>query len=464
MKGKKVYMIAVCGIGMGSLAGYLREAGAEVSGSDDNIYPPMSTLLDSLGIEIKKGFAASNVPADADYIIVGNAVSKTNPEAQKISGSTIPYFSLPSFLEKNILPGKQSLVVAGTHGKTTTTSMLGWCLEAAGEDPSVLVGGVVKGWEKSYRHGNGRYFVIEGDEYDTAFFDKVPKFLHYMPYDLVLTGIEFDHADIYSDVEAIKIQFAKLVGLLPKEGKISAYGENDHLIQVLKKSGRTFTTYGFGEGLQWRGRNLTFNSEFTEFDIYKAGKKFLEVKAPFFGKQNVLNSLGVVSLLDSLGMKPALIKKGLETFPGVKRRQEVIARIKGITLIEDFAHHPTAVELTIEGIRLANPDSRIWALFEPRTNTSRRGFFQDQLPGSFKQADKVIIAKVFNEEKLKDGEALDAALVVKRIKATGKDASYIPDIDQIVDLVAREATKGDIVLIMSNGSFGGIYERLIKAI
>lgn len=462
MTDKKVYMLGICGIGMGSLAGYLSESGLSVSGSDQNIYPPMSDLLSSLKVKVRKGYDGSNVK-EADCYIVGNAISKDNPEVRELESKNKHFYSMPGYMEKFLLKNKHSLVVAGTHGKTTTTALLGWTMAWMGFDPSVFCGGIIKKWNKSYRRGKGDYFVLEGDEYDSAFFDKVPKFLHYLPKDIILTSIEFDHADIYESLEQIKEQFAKLIDMIPSDGNILAFGADENLKEVLRKKNRKAITYGMGENDLYRAEIVSASPDGFEFKVFKEGKEFILIKLPMLGKQNVVNALGVIGLLDRLSVPKARIKEGLETFPGVKRRGDILGKFGGITVVEDFAHHPTAIELTLEAFSMAYPQGRIWAVFEPRTNTSRRKFFEQRLENAFKDADKVVIAGVFNADQLGD-EALDAKGLADSMQKKGKDAYYVPEVKDIVSKLVSEAKRGDMIIIMSNGGFDNIYEKLTDAL
>ncbi len=464
MKDKKIYMMAICGMGMGSLAGYLKECGAAVKGSDENIYPPMSDFLGAKNIRVFKGYNENNLNDKYDAVIIGNAITRKNPEAQKLLNSDLKYYSMPGFIKKYLLKEKISIVVSGTHGKTTTASLLGWAVEFAGLDPSVFVGGIVNNWNKSYRKGSGKYFVLEGDEYDSSFFDKVPKFLHYNTHDLILTGIEFDHADIYGSLEQIKAEFTKLVKSIPKNGNIVAYGDDENVKEVISYAKCNVTTYGMSNENDYTLAEPEFKGSATCFDLLEKGKKIIRIESPLLGKQNIQNAMAVFILLSKLGLNDQKIIEGIKSFPGVKRRQEIVAKISNITIIDDFAHHPTAVSLTLEGFRLAYPDARIWAVFEPRTNTARRKYFQDELVNAFQSADKIIISDVFKKESLGVGEALDVEALIKSVNKDSNRARFVKRIENIVEIIVNESISGDIIVIMSNGGFGGIYSKLTDAL
>jgi UDP-N-acetylmuramate: L-alanyl-gamma-D-glutamyl-meso-diaminopimelate ligase len=460
---RRIHLIAVCGVAMSALAGILKERGYEVSGSDENVYPPISTLLERLGISIRQGFRRENLADHPDLVVVGNKVSRSNPEVEALLASGIPYVSLPQALAEFFIAARRSVVVAGTHGKTTSTAMLAWVLEAAGRDPSVMVGGDSLDFGGNYKLGNGACVVIEGDEYDTAFFDKGPKFLHYRPQALLLTAVEFDHADIYRDLEHVKAAFRQLVAILPAQAPLVVATDFPHARDVAKTH-TPLTTFGLGAA--WQAANLRDNGTHTVFDITHNGTMECSVRIQQPGGINARNALGVFIMARALGLKPAEILPGLASFRGVARRQEKVGEWRGITLIDDFAHHPTAVAGAIAALRLRYPRRRLWAVFEPRSNTSRRKVFQREYVQAFASADAVIIAGVFRKETdhvaesdLFSPEQLVADLIARRI-----NARTLADADAIKSALLDEVRSGDVILLMSNGSFGGLRQKLVDAL
>lgn len=437
-----VHLIAVCGTGMGSLAGLLKGKGFAVSGSDQNTYPPMSTELEALGIKLYTGFKPENLASKPDLVIVGNAVSKNNPEVEEMLRLNIPYLSMPQALGKYFLEGKQPIVIAGTHGKTTTSALLAHLLTELGADPSYLYGGISQGGEKNYRDAKGEHFVIEGDEYDTAFFDKGPKFLHYQPTYAIITSLEFDHADIYKDLDHLSSSFENFIKLLPKNGLLLACNLYPRLLELLKFSKAPVQTYGIA-GADWNLSDLK------------------NIKSPLAGRHNALNLLACFALLRHLRFSPEKIQKALSTFKGVKRRQEVRGTAGGIIVIDDFAHHPTAIRETISAIKEKYTGVPLWAVFEPRSNTSIRAIFQKEFSEAFKEADRVILADAFNTAKVKDGKILDVGKLVQDISAAGTPAQHISGVEAIVSELAKNLPDPSVVLIMSNGGFGGIHEKLL---
>lgn len=457
-----IHLIAICGTAMGTLAGMLKERGFTVSGSDDNVYPPMSDMLAKWGIPILKGFKPGNLNPKPDLVIVGNAVSKTNPEVEALLQSGIRYLSLPQALGEFFLEGKKSLVVAGTHGKTTTTSLLAWVLFDLGLDPSFLVGGIPQNFGASFRLGKGSDFVIEGDEYDTAFFDKGPKFWHYRPFQAILTGIEFDHADIYRDLAHLIQSFQKFVELIPKEGALFLCGDNENARALIPKAACLVTTYGLNPDNEVRAEKIAFGPEGVQFQLMVRGKNLGDFRSPLPGKHNLQNLLGVLALTLHRGLSLEKLQEAVSKFQSVKRRQEVRGVVNGITVIDDFAHHPTAVAETIEAICQRYPGRKIWAIFEPRSNTSRRAVFQKDFSKALALADEAIVAKVFMPEKVKDAPLLDEHQLVEDIRSEGTPVVGDLDVDQIVVEVASRANKGDVLLVMSNGGFGNIHQKLLE--
>jgi UDP-N-acetylmuramate: L-alanyl-gamma-D-glutamyl-meso-diaminopimelate ligase len=459
---KNIYLIAICGTGMASLAGLLKDAGFNVSGSDSNIYPPMSTLLERQGIEIKPGYRAENVPAGADLVIIGNAVSRDNPEAEAVLSAGLAYTSFPEALARFFLAGRKSLVVAGTHGKTTTTSLLSWVLHQAGQKPGFMVGGWLKNFDGNYRVPGGPFFVTEGDEYDTAFFDKGAKFLHYRPHGAILTGVEFDHADIFKDLDHMKSAFRKFVELIPEEGRLLVKFDDTHANDILHAIRCPVETYGLKEGADWRGANFRMQGGEGFFDLVHRGRHVGEVRLPMIGRHNAENAVAVAALAIGMGLGESEVCRAFLGFKGIRRRQDVVGEKNGVTVIDDFAHHPTAIDLTIEAVKEAFPGSRVWAVFEPRSATSRRNVFQSAFPASFRRADRVVIAGLFSPDAIAPENRLDPERVARDIRALGGQADYIPDVDAIVDFIAHGGQAGDVVLVMSSGGFGGIHQKLLE--
>lgn len=458
---KKIYIIAICGTGMASLAGLLKESGHKVTGSDANIYPPMSTLLAELDIPVKPGFKRENITQDIDLVIIGNAVSKSNEEVQAVLDSGIPYTSFPEALARFFLNGRKSLVVTGTHGKTTTTALLSWALHACGKNPGFMVGGWLKNFDRNYRISEGDYFVTEGDEYDTAFFDKGPKFLHYRPLAAILTGIEFDHADIYDDLDHFKSSFRKFVEIIDPEGFLLVNSADDNIKDILSHASCPVETYGLTASADWRGDAYRFESGMGCFTLSHKGREVGAIRLPMIGRHNVENTVAVAALAIRLGLPADEVCRSFSTFKGIKRRQEVVGEKNGVVVIDDFAHHPTAIGLTIEGVKEAYPEGRVWAVFEPRSATSRRKVFQEIFPPSFAAADEVIIARPYSQEKIPPEERLDPARLVKDIERSGGKGHYIPDIEDIVEYIAENIRAKDVVLVMSSGGFSGIHQKLL---
>jgi UDP-N-acetylmuramate: L-alanyl-gamma-D-glutamyl-meso-diaminopimelate ligase len=464
-----VHLIAACGVGMASLAGMLKEIGFRVTGSDANVYPPMSTQLSELGIPLRSPYEASNIPGDAELVVVGNAVSRDNPEAQEAERRGLPMLSMPQAIARFFLPGKDSVVVAGTHGKTTTTSLLAWCLYALGEDPSFLVGGVPRNFPVSYRLGSGPRFVIEGDEYDTAFFDKGPKFLHYNPRIVLLTSIEFDHADIYRDLSHVVESFRKLVRLVPPDGCLIANADYPEVVSVAGEAACPVLWYG-ADGAGDTGapgshavRDLAEDGGYTRFRLERDGASH-EFRIRLPGKHNAANAAAAAIALLHLGYGAGRVADALEGFDGVRRRQEIVGEFGGVLVIDDFAHHPTAVRETIAAVRSRYPGRRIVAAFEPRSNTSRRKVFQEEFAEGLAGADAVVVAGVFGAAKIPPGERLSPEELAAAVSAKGRIAVAIEDVDRIVSWIREITSPGDLVLVMSNGGFGGIQGKLAQAL
>ncbi len=451
---------------MASLAGMLKQRGFQVTGSDAAAYPPMSDFLAELGIPVAQPFDARNLEPAPDLVVVGNAISRGNLELEHILDQRIPFCSLPQLLHEEFLRGKEVLVVAGTHGKTTTTSMLAWIFHTAGMQSSFLIGGIAENFGSSFHLSEGKYFIIEGDEYDTAFFDKGPKFLHYFPDAVILTSVEFDHADIYKDLDAVETAFKRLVNLIPRRGRIIAFdgvageaAESASLERCLSKVFCPVERYGSGARSNWRISNLRFEAERTSWSMYD-GRSWTDFEFPLAGEYNVWNATAAAALAADYGISKAEIAAALKTFKSVKRRLEIRAQVNGITIIDDFAHHPTAIASTLKALRARYAGARLWAILEPRSNTLRRRVLQKDLARSLAVADKVVVAGVFRSETLPENECLDLLELAGDIQKHGSCARLSSDADEIVQTVAPEMRNGDVVAILSNGGFGGIYEKL----
>ncbi len=463
-----IHLIGICGTAMASLAGMLQERGFRVTGSDAASYPPMSTFLETLGIPVAQPFAEANLDPRPDLVVIGNALSRGNVELERVLDQRIPFCSLPQILHDEFLVGKDVLVVAGTHGKTTTTSMLAWIFETAALHPSFLIGGIAENFGRSFGLGQGQHFILEGDEYDTAFFDKGPKLLHYFPDSVILTSVEFDHADIYKDLEAVETAFKRLVNLVPRRGRIIAFdsretaGENQsaNLDRCLQKAFCPVERYGLSDRANWRIANLNLAEEKTSWSIFRDQKPWADFNFPLGGEYNVWNATAAAALAAHYQISKDVIAQALQTFRSVKRRLEVKAQIDGITIIDDFAHHPTAIAQTIRALRSRYPQSRLWVVLEPRSNTMRRNVLQDALARSLAQADQVVIAAIFKSEAIPAPERLDLDRVAAEIQKQGKPARILPDADAIVQAIAPQLRPHDVVAILSNGGFGGIYEKL----
>ncbi|MGP0629830.1 UDP-N-acetylmuramate:L-alanyl-gamma-D-glutamyl-meso-diaminopimelate ligase [Nitrospina sp. 32_T5] len=458
---QSIYLIAVCGTGMASLAGLLKKSGHRVLGSDANIYPPMSTLLEQMGIEIRPGYHADNITNDIDLVVIGNAVSKDNAEVVAVQKAGIPYISFPQALARFFLEGRTSLVVTGTHGKTTTTALLAWVFEAAGRKPGFMVGGWHKNFDSNHQVPEGDFFITEGDEYDTAFFDKGPKFLHYRPHGAILTGIEFDHADIYRDLDHIKDAFRRFVETVDPEGFLLVECSDGNVKDVLEGARCKVETYGFSKDADWHIASFTCNDGTSEFDLHHQGRYIARFSLPMIGWHNVLNCAAVVAVAHNSGISVEEIASALPFFKGIKRRQEVMGEANGVVVIDDFAHHPTAIDLTLDAVKEAWPGRTLWAVFEPRSATSKRNVFQSRFPDSFLKADRTVIAAVPAPEKIKDDERLDPAAVAEALQARGKEAWHIETVADIVDHIAQHHTSNDVVLVMSSGGFDGIHRKLL---
>jgi UDP-N-acetylmuramate: L-alanyl-gamma-D-glutamyl-meso-diaminopimelate ligase len=459
---RHIHLVGICGTGMASLAGMLKNQGFAVTGSDQNVYPPMSTYLESLSIPVLEGYQASNLHARPDLVIVGNVITKLNPEAVALATLRIPYISMPQALQAFALKGKKSIVVSGTHGKTTTAALVAWLLESAGLDPGFLVGGIPGNFERGFRQGNGPYFVVEGDEYDTAFFDKGPKFLHYSPWVVILTGIEFDHADIYRDLEHVRKSFRQLLRLLPSQGRLIANRDDPLVAADSCEASCPVIFYGFEDGAFWSARNISVRTRETRLEAFKPSGEPLSITTTLYGKHNVSNLLSAVALADFLNIETRSILKALASFRGVKRRQEIKGEKKGILVLDDFAHHPTAVRATIGAVREKYRGRRLITAFEPRSNSSRRNTFQSDYAFSFDQADAVLIPEPPMMEKIPQEERFSSRKLVEDLAKRGLNARYFPQTSLLLEEILRVARDGDVILIMSNGAFDNLAINLLK--
>jgi UDP-N-acetylmuramate: L-alanyl-gamma-D-glutamyl-meso-diaminopimelate ligase len=473
---KHVHLIGVCGTAMASLAGMLRAQGHRVTGSDTAAYPPMSDQLREMGIAIMEPYSEANLDPRPDLVVVGNAISRGNPELERVLDERIPMTSMAALIHDEFLVGRERLVVCGTHGKTTTTSMLAWIYEVAarlgdteGGDarfaPSFLIGGVAENFGTSFRVQEGtRPFVLEGDEYDTAFFDKGPKFLHYFPDAAILTHVEFDHADIYSDLDAVKTAFRRMVNLIPRRGRLIAFDGNPNVTDCCAKALCKVERYGFDVDSYWQATEMRQAGSSTSWVLLRGGAEFARLTLPMAGEHNALNATAAAALAAGQGVPVEAIKEALATFKSVKRRLEVRAEVSGVTVIDDFAHHPTAIRETLRALRGAYPGRKLWAVLEPRSNTLRRNVFERELVESLALADEVILAAVFKSEAIPVLERLEPEHVVNALVTRGIPAQLCADADAIVTELAPRVSAGDVIAILSNGGFGGIYEKLPKAI
>lgn len=460
-----IHMLGIAGAAMAPVAGMLRDRGFRVSGTDVNVYPPASTLLNSLGIKWTDGYREENLRPAPDLAVIGNAISRGNVELEYILDEKIPYCSMPQLLEEYFIPGHASIVVAGTHGKTTTTSMLAWIFHVAGRRPDFLIGGVSPNFgDRSYGLGGGEEFIIEGDEYDTAFFDKAPKFLHYHPDELILSSLEYDHADIYPDLASIALQFRRLVNLVPRRGKILLWGGSPDLREVVQKAFCPVETFGFTPDCDWSAGDVTWHDEATQFRVAFRGNEVTRIRIPVAGRHNVLNALSAVALAYGRGVECDAIESALASFQSVRRRMEIKGEAGGVLVVEDFAHHPTAIDLTLEAARMRWPGRKIWVALEPRSNTMRRKVFQDALPNALSGADAVLIGAVSRSQLLAEQDRLSPEAIAAAVRERGRDAKAFSSTNDIVEHLAANANAGDIVLIMSNGGFDGLTGKLLEAL
>ena len=469
LQAKHIHLIGICGTAMASLAGMLQAVGHRVTGSDSAAYPPMSDQLAAWGIAVFDRYVAANLSPRPDLIVIGNAISRGNPEVEFLLDERIPFCSMAAILHDEFLIGRESLVVAGTHGKTTTTSMLAWIFEVASRTdaafaPSFLIGGVAENFGTSFMVRPTRSFIVEGDEYDTAFFDKGPKFMHYFPDAAILTHVEFDHADIYADLDAVKTAFKRLINLIPHRGRVIAYDAAENVTECVAKAFCSVERYGKHPESNWHVSEMTHEDGSVHWRLDRAGAFFASLTLPMPGEHNAMNATAAAALAAGQGIPTAAIIEALATFQSVKRRLEVRAVIDGITVIDDFAHHPTAIRETLRALRQAYPGRRLWAVLEPRSNTLRRNIFEAALVDSLALADAVLVAAVFKQESIPEPERLIPEHVVANLRQRGIPAEMQPDAAAIVASLAPRLAPGDVVAIMSNGGFGDIYHLLPQAL
>ena len=459
----RIHLIGICGTAMGTLAALLKSRGFDVRGSDQNVYPPMSDFLESQGIVTRRGYAAEHITPDIDLVVVGNAISRGNTELEEVLNRKIRYCSLPEAVRDHFLWGARSVVIAGTHGKTTTTSLAGWLLTHGGTDPSVFIGGIAENFEGSYRVGGGREFVIEGDEYDSAFFDKTAKFLKYLPDIAVVTNIEFDHADIYADLDAIRLAFARFVNLVPRRGLLLLGADDAEAMKLRERAPCPVETFGLSPGADWQGHDVKVSGTSTSFSVRRRGEPIGSFELPLLGTYNVRNALAAIAVGAAVGLSTHTLAEGLRAFKGVRRRMQLRGTVDDIAVYDDFAHHPTAIQETLAGVRSAFPGRRVWGVFEPRSATSCRRIFQSDFARALSGADIVVLPAVFRSS-LPEDERLSVETLVSELRTAGVDARYVPQVDEIVRVLAQECRRGDVVVIMSNGGFDDIHQKLLRTL
>jgi UDP-N-acetylmuramate: L-alanyl-gamma-D-glutamyl-meso-diaminopimelate ligase len=460
---KRIHLIGVCGTAMATLAAMLKSRGYDVRGSDQNVYPPMSDFLAEQEIPTLQGYRAEHITPDLDLVVVGNAISRGNPELEEVLDRKIRYCSLPEAVRDHFLWGARSVVIAGTHGKTTTTSLTGWLLTHGGADPSVLIGGIADNFGGSYRVGGGRDFVIEGDEYDSAFFDKTAKFLKYLPDIAVVNNLEYDHADIYPDLESIRLAFRRFVNLIPRKGLLLTCADDPEARALAGNARCRVETFGLSAGADWQAYDLRIQEASTAFSLRRRGETAGSFEVPLLGAYNVRNALAALAVGAAVGLSPDTMAVGLRAFKGVRRRLQLRGTANGVAIYDDFAHHPTAIAETLAGVRSAYPSRRVWAIFEPRSATSCRRVFQEDFARAFAAADRIVLPAVFRSN-LPDEQRLSAEKLIADLQAAGKDARYIPKVDDIVTTVSKDVQAGDLVVVMSNGGFENIHQKLLTAI
>ncbi|MEN8243893.1 MAG: UDP-N-acetylmuramate:L-alanyl-gamma-D-glutamyl-meso-diaminopimelate ligase [Thermodesulfobacteriota bacterium] len=463
-KVESIHMIAICGTGMGALALMLKDLGFAVTGSDLKVYPPMSEFLTARGIDIAEGFRPEHLSYGPDLVIVGNAVSKDNPEVVHLGEMGLPYCSMPQAINRFVAAGKKQILIAGTHGKTTTSSIVAWILDCAGLDETFFIGGILANFNSNYRLGHGDYIVIEGDEYDTAFFDKGPKFLHYNPHAAILTSVEFDHADIFRDEDHVLQVFRQFAAGLDGGSTLFTFDGDANVAKVTGAAGGRVVGYGKSKQSGWRLGSIELEPPWSRFEVLKDGVRYGRFETMLVGEHNLLNALSAIAVADLLGIPGETIDKALATFKGVRRRQEVRGVKNGIVVMDDFAHHPTAVRETVRAVKPFYPDGRLIAVFEPRTNTSMRDVFQHVYPACFDMADLICIRKPPLLKKIPEGQQFSSQTLVQDLIKRGKDAHYFETTDLIIAFIKEKAVSGDAILVMSNGGFDNIHQRLLEAL
>ncbi len=461
-----IHFIGVCGTAMATVAALLKQRGHDVRGSDQNVYPPMSEFLVAEGIRTMAGFSEDHITPDVDLVVVGNTISRGNPELEAVLERKIRHCSLPEAIRDHFLWGSRSIVLAGTHGKTTTTSLTGWLLTHGQLDPTVLVGGIALNFGdrgSSYRLGGGRDFVIEGDEYDSAYFDKTAKYLKYLPDIAVINNIEFDHVDIYADLDAVRLAFRRLVNLVPRNGMLLLGADSPHAASLIADAISPVQTFGISDEATWQASAIEHADGITRFTVRRSDELFGQFESPLLGLHNVRNALAAIAVGGHVGLRASQLAEGLSTFKGIRRRLETIGVRRGVTVIDDFAHHPTAVRETLAALRTGYPSRRLWAVFEPRSASSCRRVFQDDFAAAFSAADEVVIAAVFRSS-LPESERLSVERLVDDLRRQGQRARHIPDVEGIVRAIVSEHSDGDIVVFMSNGAFGGIHQNFLQVL
>ncbi|RMG44179.1 MAG: UDP-N-acetylmuramate:L-alanyl-gamma-D-glutamyl-meso-diaminopimelate ligase [Acidobacteria bacterium] len=464
MEARHYHLIGIGGTAMASLAGLLKARGHRVTGSDENVYPPTSTLLEQLGVTVYQGYRPENLQPPPDIVVVGNALSRGNPEIEYMLNAGLHYASMPEVIKEQFLRGRHSIVIAGTHGKTTTTSLVAWILEVGGLNPSFLIGGVAENFGTSFRLTESPFFVIEGDEYDTAFFDKGPKFMHYLPQTVVLNRVEFDHGDIYPDLASIKIAFRRLINLIPAKGTLVADMDSVVVREIAAGAWCPVNWFGLSSEAQWRAVDVRTSREGTRFRLLHEGHDLGEFHMSLVGEFNVRNALAATAVAMELNIDPHTIAIALAGFRSVKRRLEVRGEIDGIIIIDDFAHHPTAVQETLRALRQKYPGHRLIAVFEPRSRTSRMRVFQHAFERALEEADMAIIAPVYNPSVVPEEQRLSPEAIARALRAKGKRAEAPGHVKDIVAQLSDELRRGDVVAIMSNGHFDHIHETLLAAL
>jgi len=458
---RHIHLMGICGTGMASLAGMLKQRGYHISGSDQNVYPPMSLFLQKLSIPVMPKYSPQNLNPRPDLVIVGNVITRENPEAVALSRLNVPYLSMPQALKAFAFEGKKSIVISGTHGKTTTSALACWILENAEMDPSFMVGGIPGNFQGGFKIGRGPYFVIEGDEYDTAFFDKGPKFLHYSPWVVILTSIEFDHADIYRNLDHVTDSFRNLIQLIPRDGLLIANGDDPAVAAQSERAACPVVTYGFSEGVHLRALHIVVGEKATQLTARHTKGETMVFSSPLYGRHNISNLLSTLCLSEFLGIDRTTVGKALQSFRGVKRRQEIIGEQRGILAIDDFAHHPTAVRETVHAVKERYRERRLIAVFEPRSNSSRRNVFQKAYAASFGGADLVMVPEPILTEKIPPEQRFSSAKLAQDLKAQGIKAFCFPNTGRLLDDLVARIRPGDVVLFMSNGAFDNLPEKLL---